>query len=288
LQVEELQVLERRLRAEKDHHANQSRNRCKELEANVSRLQEQLQLERGRNKELDEEFARYRAAQRSTPEAKLRTDVARLMGEQRELEAALQVGHSMYSIVYSSRVFTCASHVQRERETRQQEARLKDDYCAKMELLARILRKERKQRAERAGDQLEQLRLQYLAREERFVLDGDRNELQSIKKELDGLRDHMSRDHMSRDHVTGGAPQGFRAQVPPAAQQQQPPLQPLPEQPEEEDDDSMQPLDPLSRLVKEREQLLLTPGYTGEHKLIRELTRRIQLEREAKGDTAPP
>jgi hypothetical protein len=249
VQVEELQVLERRLRAEKDHQANQSRNRCKELESNVGRLQEQLQLERARNKELDDEFARYRAAQRSTPEAKLRTDVARLMGEQRELEATLQ----------------------REREARQHEARLKDDYCAKMELLARVLRKERRQRAERAGEQLEQLRLQYLAREERFVLDGDRQELQSIKQELDGLRNRMT---------AGASPSGGAMQQP-----QQPPMQPQPQQPQPEQPSEdvggkdymqpLEPLEPLERLVMEREQLLLTPGYTQDHKLIQELTRRI-------------
>ena len=60
-------MLERRLRAEKEHQTTQSRNRCKELEAALSRLQEQLQTERSRNKDLDEEFAKYRQAQRSTP-----------------------------------------------------------------------------------------------------------------------------------------------------------------------------------------------------------------------------
>lgn len=35
---------------------------------------------------------------------------------------------------------------------------------------------------------MEQLRLEYLAREERFILDGDRNELRTIKQELDELR----------------------------------------------------------------------------------------------------
>lgn len=35
---------------------------------------------------------------------------------------------------------------------------------------------------------MEQLRLEYLAREERFMLDGDRNELRNMKQELDELR----------------------------------------------------------------------------------------------------
>lgn len=39
-----------------------------------------------------------------------------------------------------------------------------------------------------ARREMEQLRLEYLAREERFMLDGDRNELRTIKQELDELR----------------------------------------------------------------------------------------------------
>ena len=35
---------------------------------------------------------------------------------------------------------------------------------------------------------MEQLRLQYIAREERYVLDGDRQELRLIKNELDDLK----------------------------------------------------------------------------------------------------
>lgn len=35
---------------------------------------------------------------------------------------------------------------------------------------------------------MEQLRLEYLAREERFMLDGDRSELRDIKQELNELR----------------------------------------------------------------------------------------------------
>ena len=42
---------------------------------------------------------------------------------------------------------------------------------------------------------MEQLRLEYLAREERFMLDGDRNELRTMKQELDELRyDCCTRD----------------------------------------------------------------------------------------------
>lgn len=38
---------------------------------------------------------------------------------------------------------------------------------------------------------MEQLRLEYLAREEKFMLDGDRNELRTIKQELDELRSEV-------------------------------------------------------------------------------------------------
>ena len=49
------------------------------------------------------------------------------------------------------------------------------------------LQAERREKREASEKGLEQLRLQYLAREERYILDGDRQELRNIK-ELDSLR----------------------------------------------------------------------------------------------------
>jgi hypothetical protein len=54
--------------------------------------------------------------------------------------------------------------------------------------LVRALKREQEKAATKARHEAEQLRVQYLAREESFVLDGDRRELDIIKRELESLR----------------------------------------------------------------------------------------------------
>ncbi|CAN0389701.1 unnamed protein product, partial [Ectocarpus sp. 13 AM-2016] len=64
----------------------------------------------------------------------------------------------------------------------------KEEYRANIHKLARALRRHQERETTCARREMEQLRLEYLAREERFMLDGDRNELRTIKQELDELR----------------------------------------------------------------------------------------------------
>ena len=51
-----------------------------------------------------------------------------------------------------------------------------------------MLKREREKSNTMARQELEQLRLEFLAREERYVLDGDREELRTIRHELASLR----------------------------------------------------------------------------------------------------
>jgi len=57
-----------------------------------------------------------------------------------------------------------------------------------MHRLAIALKREREKSNVLARQELEQLRLEFLAREERYVLDGDREELRNIRHELANLR----------------------------------------------------------------------------------------------------
>lgn len=57
-----------------------------------------------------------------------------------------------------------------------------------MHRLALALKRERDKSATIARQELEQLRLEFLAREERYILDGDRDELRTIRFELANLR----------------------------------------------------------------------------------------------------
>ena len=59
-------------------------------------------------------------------------------------------------------------------------------------VVARELQKFRDAEAGRAEAKLEHMRLKYIAREHRMVLDGDRQQLKDIKQELDALRGDVS------------------------------------------------------------------------------------------------
>jgi len=63
---------------------------------------------------------------------------------------------------------------------------------------SKALRCEKEKTHAKARKEVEELRLQYVAREQRFILDGERNELQRIKRELKTLVQNSS-DHERMD-----------------------------------------------------------------------------------------
>ena len=75
-----------------------------------------------------------------------------------------------------------AKRVQQESESKLKDETLKQ-YKEQLSRLVKELQAERREKREASEKGLEQLRLQYLAREERYILDGDRQELRSIKDE---------------------------------------------------------------------------------------------------------
>jgi hypothetical protein len=80
------------------------------------------------------------------------------------------------------------AQLSREREAKIEATHGAEVLKGQVETLARLLRRQRRAAESRAHEELEQLRLQYVAREERYVLDGEREQLSAIKRELDGLR----------------------------------------------------------------------------------------------------
>jgi len=81
------------------------------------------------------------------------------------------------------------SRVNKERAERNQALLEKEQFRAHIHRLAKALKREREKTAATARRDLEQLRLEYVAREQRFILDGDRNELNKIKLELKALNE---------------------------------------------------------------------------------------------------
>ena len=162
----ELQLLQRRVRDEAKARIDAEVQRAEGLSAQLT-LQKSLvgRLEQ-RVRDSEHEFESFRAHARGTPESVLREDVARLRA---------QVGE-------------CRAEMERERRIRSDAELEKEHFRAQMHRLALALKRERERSAVAARQDLEQLRLEFLSREERFVLDGDRDELRNIRHELANLR----------------------------------------------------------------------------------------------------
>lgn len=88
---------------------------------------------------------------------------------------------------------------ERERRIRSEAELEKEHFRTQMHRVALALKREREKSATVARQELEQLRLEFLAREERYVLDGDRDELRTIRYELAKLRtQHQSNEPQER------------------------------------------------------------------------------------------
>ena len=134
-------------------------NQNRVLVENIERLEKRL-------KETEKEFDTYRQHARSTPESLLREEIAKL-------KAVLGEAHA---------------EIERERRCKSDMELEKEHYRSQMHRLAIALKREREKSNVLARQELEQLRLEFLAREERYVLDGDREELRNIRHELANLR----------------------------------------------------------------------------------------------------
>ena len=170
----ELQLLQRRVREEAKVKIDAESLRADSLQAQVKTLQEALERSEKRLKDTERDFDAYRTHARSTPESAMREEGARLRASLGESRA----------------------EVERERRCRTESELEKEHFRAQMHRLALALKREREKNSVFARQELEQLRLEFLAREERYVLDGDREELRHIRSELATLR----------SHTVGGAP----------------------------------------------------------------------------------
>jgi hypothetical protein len=166
----ELQLLQRRVREEAKVMVEAEKRRADGFERQLADRQESIIIAERRAKETEKELDTLRSQMRKSPEAALREEVATLRA---------QLEHSRRDI---------------EREGRRvAEGRLQaEHYRAQMHRLAAALKRERERTSVTARQELEQLRLEFLAREERYVLDGDRDELRTIRNELALLKLHSA------------------------------------------------------------------------------------------------
>jgi len=162
----ELQLLQKRMRDEAKVRVDAEKHRADSLASQLGTAQIDLARMEKRARESEKEYEQYRANTRSLPENVLREEAARLKAQLAESRA----------------------EIERERRIRSEAELEKEHYRSQMHRLALALKREREKSSTLARQELEQLRLEFLAREERYVLDGDREELRTIRHELASLR----------------------------------------------------------------------------------------------------
>ncbi|GMF31239.1 unnamed protein product [Phytophthora fragariaefolia] len=163
---DEIESLQRRFKSEQNHTLTLAKKQTEAYERRISLLETQLSEAEKRTKQVEADFAEYRQQQRKLPESRLREEIAALKGSVAELEKQKMV---------------------KERECELAEASVQK-MKAQLEHMASLLAQEKKKHEAQAIDELEKLRMKYIAREEKYVLDGDRDELRAIKQQLDELK----------------------------------------------------------------------------------------------------
>jgi hypothetical protein len=263
---EELQLLEKQIKEKLEHERLLMKYKLDSLEKQLRFAKKESDESKTNLLQTEEDFAKYRALQRETPESMLRAQVAKLQIENSELHSRLQREEM-------------SGEAQKTENSQLQET---------IQKLARVLREERDSRTRK---ELNQLRLDYVAREERYVLDCDRQQLGDIKKELDNLRFWGLAANAQK-----GTPDGIFS--PDMVTSQGPPHQSSPPPPPREHA-AADPSNPagsvqkpaammqqqrhqteLGRLVAEKAELLESGSYDCDHYMIRELDRLIHLQQQ--------
>ena len=162
----ELQLLQRRVKDEAKIRIETETRRADSLETQLKTMTDAFHMMEKRAKEAERDFEHYRAQSRSSPENVLREETARLRAQLAEVR----------------------TEIERERRLRSETELEKEHFRSQMHRLAMALKREREKNSAMARQELEQLRLEFLAREERYILDGDREELRNIRNELASMR----------------------------------------------------------------------------------------------------
>ena len=247
VQSGELRIQQRRLEEELSHKISIEKRKVEELTTRVKHLTKNRNQSEERCRKVEKDFANYRHEQRSTPEAVLHARVTELTSKISELTVSVDVQKNLYETEKSSKI-ECQAQLGR---------------------LVRELQAMRRKERIVSERNMEQLRLQYIAREERYVLDGDRQELRSIKNELDDLRRATTnnlRNSQGRYQAQGG--QGGQG----GAQGQQAPT------PSRKNMKVVSSTDVVKRLRKEREELIGTGAYDVSHPIIQSIDEKIAMQ----------
>ncbi|XP_029943164.1 centrosomal protein of 120 kDa-like isoform X1 [Salarias fasciatus] len=233
LSQRELQESSRRLQQQCDHRVALERDKVQLMEEERGRLLQQIADGECRYKQLEKEFSLYREQQSSRPEVRLQADVNLLTLEKVELERKLE-------------------------STTKSKLHYKQQWGRALKELARFKQREQENamtRLKKQQEELEAMRLRYLAAEEKEAVRQDRQELDGIRNQLNRLK--QQEETLAPPPVVSDPAPNVSGPAPSPG---------LTESAEEH----------LSRLLEERDTLLRTGVYSHEDWIISELNRQIQ------------
>lgn len=221
VKARELQDSGRRLREDCAHQVELERSKVRQLEDQLKRQQQQIKESEVKYKQLEREFVQYREQQSTRPEIRLQSEINLLSLEKVELERKLE-------------------------SATKSKLHYKQQWGRALKELARFKQREQENamtRLKKQQQELEHMRLRFLAAEEKEAVKHENQELQEIHNQLNRLKqvEESSRrteassvclNDITDEHVT--------------------------------------------RLLEERDALLRTGVYTHTDKIISELNRQIQ------------
>ncbi|XP_066424992.1 centrosomal protein of 120 kDa [Molothrus aeneus] len=231
-----LQVLQdsvRRAREECAHQLELERSKIKQLEEDKLRLHQQLFEAENKHKTLEKEFQQYKEQQSSKPEIQLQSEINLLTLEKVELERKLE-------------------------SATKSKLHYKQQWTRALKELARLKQREQENamaHLKKQQQELEHMRLRYLAAEEKELEKTDRQELEDIRNELNRLKqqeEERKKLQDARDNSSGRLDSLHCRKI------------------NENTDDY------LSRLIEERDTLLRTGVYNHEDHIVSELDRQIR------------
>ncbi|XP_022360457.1 centrosomal protein of 120 kDa isoform X2 [Enhydra lutris kenyoni] len=229
--LQELQDSIRRSKEDCVHQVELERLKMRQLEEDKLRLQQQLNDAENKYKILEKEFLQFKDQQSNKPEIRLQSEINLLTLEKVELERKLE-------------------------SATKSKLHYKQQWGRALKELARL--KQREQESQMAHlkkqqEELEQMRLRYLAAEEKDTVKAERQELLDIRNELNRLRQQEQKQYQDSREIASGkldSPRGNAL--------------------EEGLDDY------LTRLIEERDTLMRTGVYNHEDRIISELDRQIR------------
>ncbi|KAL6458779.1 hypothetical protein MHYP_G00322510 [Metynnis hypsauchen] len=164
--MRELQDSSRRLREDCAHQVELERLKVRQLEEDLTRQQQQLSEAEKKYKLLEKDFQQYRDQQNTRPEIRLQSEINMLRLEKAELERKLE-------------------------STTKSKLHYKQQWGRALKELARFKQREQENamiRLKKQQQELEHMRLRYLAAEEKEAVKNEKHELQDIRNELNRLK----------------------------------------------------------------------------------------------------